>query len=104
MGRMCALSAPDQRPLPAPVSARPRRDLPDRGGGDAGGDRDREAAVVRPLRSLLIAPLRSGGGRAVRSLVESHLDHLREVQGAALGAMVDLRMAAEAVGEDERVL
>ena len=41
-------------------------------------------------------------GRALGPLVQRHLNHLGQVQGAARAALLDLLHAAKPVGDDER--
>src|SRR5215218_109801 len=48
--------------------------------------------------------LRVVTGRPLLAVAPGELEHLRQVQGAAVGAMGDLLLAAEPVGDDQRVL
>jgi hypothetical protein len=43
-------------------------------------------------------------GPPLSAAAEGELEHLRQVQGAAVGAVGDLLLAAEPVGDDQRVL
>jgi hypothetical protein len=48
--------------------------------------------------------LRVVTGRPAPTVAHGELEHLGQVQGAAVGAVGDLLLAAEPVGDDQRVL